>query len=96
MSIPTAFADRLINMSIHNGLVRMEVGIGQAAVEEGKQTTKYEATQSIVMPLDGFATALRLWNRAKRLGVRCLSTAFALPDATAVTSVLLPPWEKSR
>ncbi|HPA88871.1 MAG TPA: hypothetical protein PK072_05290 [Quisquiliibacterium sp.] len=63
MSIPTAFADRLINMSIHNGLVRMEFGTGQSAVEDGKQTTKYETTQSIVMPLDGFANALRLQQR---------------------------------
>lgn len=63
MSIPTAFADRLINMSIHNGLVRMEFGTGQSTVEDGKQSTKYETTQSIVMPLDGFANALRLQQR---------------------------------
>ncbi len=63
MSIPTAFADRLVNVSIHNGLVRLEFGIGQAAVEEGKQTTKFEATQSIVMPLNGFAAALKLQER---------------------------------
>jgi len=63
MSIPTFFADRLVNMSIHNGLVRMEFGIGQVTTEDGKQAVKYETTQTVVMPLDGFANALRLQQR---------------------------------
>ena len=54
------FADRLVNLTVHNGLVRMDFGIamGSGKTKEGKDAIKMAATTQLVMPLDAFAAAL--------------------------------------
>lgn len=54
------FADRLTNLSVHNGLVRIELGVfaGTGKTKEGKDAVKIEATHQVVLPLEAFANAV--------------------------------------
>ena len=54
------FADRLVNLSIHNGLVRIDLGvvIGPGKTKEGKDALTIEPTHQLVIPLEGFAAAV--------------------------------------
>ncbi len=54
------FADRLTNLSIHNGLVRVDLGVisGPGKTKEGKDALRVETTHQLVMPLDAFAAAV--------------------------------------
>lgn len=47
------FADRLINIAITGNLIRLELGTLQAPKAEG-QKPQLVATQTLVMPLEGF------------------------------------------
>lgn len=47
------FADRLINIAITGNLIRLEFGTLQAPKAEG-QKPQLVATQTLVMPLEGF------------------------------------------
>lgn len=54
------FADRLTNLSVHNGLVRIDFGVfaGAGKTKDGKDAMKIETTHQIVLPLDAFANAV--------------------------------------
>jgi hypothetical protein len=54
------FADRLTNLSVHNGLVRIDLGViaGAGKTKEGKDALKLENTHQLVMPLEAFAAAV--------------------------------------
>lgn len=54
------FADRLTNLSVHNGLVRIDLGViaGTGKTKEGKDALKLENTHQLVMPLDAFVAAV--------------------------------------
>jgi hypothetical protein len=54
------FADRLTNISVHNGLVRVDLGViaGTGKTKEGKDALKVETTHQLVMPLEAFAAAV--------------------------------------
>lgn len=54
------FADRLTNLSIHSGLVRIDLGViaGTGKTKEGKEALKLETTHQLVMPLEAFAAAV--------------------------------------
>lgn len=54
------FADRLINLSIHNGLVRIDLGVvvGPGKTKDGKDALTLEPTHQLVIPLEGFAPAV--------------------------------------
>ena len=54
------FADRLTNLSIHGGLVRIDLGVivGTGKTKEGKDALKLETTHQLVMPLEAFAAAV--------------------------------------
>ncbi len=54
------FADRLTNLSVHNGLVRIDLGVfaGTGKTKEGKDAMKVETTHQLVLPLDAFASAV--------------------------------------
>ena len=83
------FADRLTNLSVHNGLVRMEIGVitGTAKTKEGKDALKLEATHQIVMPLDTFVAAVaaqqQLIKQVAEVGKKRKGSAAAEPEATA-------------
>ncbi len=54
------FADRLVGLSVHNGLVRLDLGVvtGTGKGKDGKEALKLEATYQIVLPLDAFAASV--------------------------------------
>lgn len=54
------FTDRLTNLSVHNGLVRIDLGVfaGTGKTKDGKDAMKIETTHQLVMPLDAFANAV--------------------------------------
>ncbi len=54
------FADRLTNLSIHNGLVRIDLAVivGPGKTKEGKDALTVEPTHQLVIPLEGFAAAV--------------------------------------
>jgi hypothetical protein len=54
------FADRLTNLAVHNGLVRIDLGVfaGPGKTKDGKDAMKIETTHQLVMPLDAFANAV--------------------------------------
>jgi hypothetical protein len=54
------FADRLTNLSVHNGLVRIDLGViaGPGKTKEGKDALRVETTHQLVMPLEAFSAAV--------------------------------------
>lgn len=54
------FADRLVALSVHNGLVRLDLGVvsGASKSKDGKPAVKLEATHQLVLPLDAFAASV--------------------------------------
>lgn len=54
------YADRLTNLAVHNGLVRIDFGViaGSSKTKEGKDALRVETTHQLVMPLDAFAAAV--------------------------------------
>ena len=51
-----AFADRLTEITVTGGLIRLEFGTLRTPVTEGQQPL-FVASQALVMPLDGFVEA---------------------------------------
>ena len=56
----TLFADRLVNVSLYGGLVRLDLGVivGPGKPDGDKPTLNLEATHQLIMPLDAFAAAV--------------------------------------
>ena len=54
------FADRLVNLAVHNGLVRMDFGTmaGTSKTKEGKDAVKMAVTTQLVLPIDAFLAAI--------------------------------------
>lgn len=54
------FADRVVGLSVHNGLVRIDLGVaaGTSKGKDGKPLLKVEGTHQLVLPLDAFAAAV--------------------------------------
>ncbi|MDD2742792.1 MAG: hypothetical protein PHV02_10980 [Rhodocyclaceae bacterium] len=51
----TTFADTIINLSMTGQLIRLELGTAvPVSNSEGKQEVRLKATQTLVMPLEGF------------------------------------------
>lgn len=51
--MPLLFADRIVNVMVTGTLIRLELGAFGPPAAEGEQP-KLQATQTLVMPLDGF------------------------------------------
>ena len=67
------FADRLVGLSIHNGLVRMDLAVvtGPAKGKDGKPGVKMETRHQVVLPLDGFAASFDMQQKlVKELATR--------------------------
>ncbi len=57
MTHPThTFADRLTEITVTGGLIRLEFGTLKTPVTEG-QPPQFVATQTLAMPLEGFVDA---------------------------------------
>jgi hypothetical protein len=56
------FSDRLVGLTVQNGLVRMDLAVnaGTAKDKDGKTGQRMEVTTQLVMPLDAFASALAM------------------------------------
>jgi len=54
------FADRLVGLSLQNGLVRLDLAVhaGQVKDKEGKTGQRMDINTQLVMPLDAFAQAV--------------------------------------
>lgn len=54
------FADRLVGLSIHNGLVRLDLAVNAGTVKgkDDKPARRMDVTTQLVMPLDSFANAV--------------------------------------
>jgi hypothetical protein len=59
------FADRIVNLSITGPLIRIELGVIQLT-EGSEKPTGFVATQTLVMPLDGFANSFRMLEQAMK------------------------------
>lgn len=60
------FADRLVGMSIQNGLVRIDLAVNAGTVKGSDDKTKQrmEVTTQLVMPLDAFANGVAMQQKA--------------------------------
>ncbi len=60
------FADRLVGLSLQNGLVRLDLAVnaGQVKNKEGKTGQRMEVTTQLVLPLDAFANAVAMQQNA--------------------------------
>jgi hypothetical protein len=54
------FADRLVNLAVHNGLVRMDFATmaGATKTKEGEDAVKMAVTTQLVLPIDAFIAAI--------------------------------------
>lgn len=59
------FADRLVGMTVQDGLVRMDLAVnaGQVKGKDEEVNQRLEITTQLVMPLDGFANAVAMQQR---------------------------------
>jgi hypothetical protein len=71
------FADRIVGLSVHNGLVRLDLATfgGPAKSKDGKDAVKMELTHQLVLPVDAFVNAVAMQQRlvqemVKRRGKR--------------------------
>ncbi|WP_284615602.1 hypothetical protein [Aquabacterium humicola] len=56
------FTDRIVGVSIQNGLVRIELATiaGPAKTKEGKDGMRMDITHQLVMPIDAFAAGFNM------------------------------------
>ena len=56
------FSDRLVGLTVQNGLVRMDLAVnaGQVKGKDDKVGQRMEVTTQVVMPLDAFANAVAM------------------------------------
>jgi hypothetical protein len=54
------FSDRIVGLSLHNGLVRIDLATfgGQAKNKDGKEGVRMDITHQLVMPLDAFVAGV--------------------------------------
>lgn len=54
------FSDRIVGMSIQNGLVRIDLATiaGRAKNKDGQEGFKMDVTHQLVIPMDGFVAGL--------------------------------------
>lgn len=63
MAIETSFADQIVNLTVSNGLVRIDLGVVENYAEgedKKKRKQRIEVTQRLVMPLDGFVRSFSM------------------------------------
>lgn len=60
------FADRLVGLTVQNGLVRLDLAVnaGQVKDKEGKTGQRMEVASQLVMPLDAFVNAVSMQQNA--------------------------------
>ncbi|MBI5259527.1 MAG: hypothetical protein HY855_23700 [Burkholderiales bacterium] len=58
----TVFADRIVGLSVQNGLVRVDLATiaGPAKNKEGKDGLKLDVTHQLVLPLDAFVNGVAM------------------------------------
>lgn len=56
------FSDRLVGLTVQNGLVRMDLAVnaGQVKGKDDKVGQRMEITTQVVMPIDAFANAVAM------------------------------------
>ena len=59
------FADRVVGLSIQNGLVRMDLAVisGSAVTKDDKPAVKLEVTHQLVIPMEAFVAAVEAQQR---------------------------------
>lgn len=63
MAIESRFADQIVNLTVSNGLVRIDLGTVENYTEgedKKKRKQRIEVTQRVVMPLDGFVRSFSM------------------------------------
>ncbi len=63
MATETLFADRILNISIHNGLVRIDLGTVDTYLDGEERKQRTDVTQRLVMPVDGFVRSFAMQQR---------------------------------
>lgn len=63
MAKQNVYADRVINVFITGGIVRLDLGTVDRAAD-GKEPARLEATDRLIMPLDGFVASVQLAQQA--------------------------------
>jgi hypothetical protein len=56
------FSDRLVGLSLQNGLVRLDLAVNAGTVtgQDDKPAQRMEVTTQVVMPLEAFANAVAM------------------------------------
>ena len=60
MATPTIFADRIVNISIAGGNVRIDLATIESLPQEKSDKLRMEVTQRLVMPLEGFVASMQV------------------------------------
>ena len=60
------FSDRIVGLSVQNGLVRIDLAVNAGTVKGNDDKTKQrmEVTTQLVMPLDAFANGVAMQQKA--------------------------------
>ncbi len=59
----TFYADRILNLSMSNGLVRLELGTVESYQEGEERKQRSEVTHRLVLPADGFLRSFAMQQR---------------------------------
>lgn len=59
------FSDRLVGLSLQNGLVRLDLAVNAGTVKgkDDKPAQRMEVTTQVVMPLEAFANAVAMQDK---------------------------------
>ena len=82
------FCDRMVNISLQNGLVRLDLAVNADTVKgkDDKPAQRMEVTSQVVMPLDAFVNAVAMQQKLlKELIARDKKQREAKAEATAAT-----------
>lgn len=60
------FADRLVGLTVQNGLVRLDLAVnaGQVKDKDGKTGQRMDVTTQLVLPMDAFVNAVAMQQNA--------------------------------
>jgi hypothetical protein len=87
MASETLFADRILNISIQNGLVRIDLGTVDTYLDGEERKQRTELTQRLVMPVDGFVRSFAMQQRmVNQLNERAKQAQGAAAEADAPAS----------
>ncbi|MBF0124689.1 MAG: hypothetical protein HQL60_05070 [Magnetococcales bacterium] len=91
--IPELFADGIGNISVNNGVVRIELVVMDPTAATNNQNPRLEPRQRLIMPIDGFVRSFNIAENVMKKLVEAGVVNMQPPAAAPAPSTLPKPSE---